>query len=240
MPPKHASHIDPAFQFARPEEHSSLTARGLCGRQGRKMGAVEMPHDIDWTAASDDFHPDFALAARALRQQIAQGAHHMSALAFVQKWAPHAIALFNSAIFLDSLRYKFTDHVKTQEIFTNRLDGWAASFGAKGLFAHTGIFSQYVIGTGELLASGLLLFGMFVPAYRFLQPLGALIGLAIMTGAISFHLFTPLGTDPNHDGGGLFIAACTVWVGCVAMLILRGRELAQLGHRAAAFLAPAA
>lgn len=164
----------------------------------------------------------------------------MSALSLVQKWAPHAIAVFNAAIFLDSLRYKFTDHPKTQEIFTHRLDGWAASLGAPGLFGHTGIFSQYVIGTGEFFASTLLLFGMLVPAYRFLQPLGALIGLCIMTGAISFHLFTPLGTDPNHDGGGLFMAACMVWIGCVALLFLRGRELAALGGKAAAFLAPAA
>lgn len=160
-------------------------------------------------------------------------------LALGQKWIPHAIALFNSAIFLDSLRYKFTDHPKTQEIF-NRLDGWASQLGAPGLFGHTGLFSQYVIGTGELLASALLLGGMFLPAFRFLQPLGALIGLAIMTGAISFHLFTPLGIDPNNDGGGLFAAACTVWVGCVLLLIFRWRELGILGGKAAAFLAPAA
>lgn len=154
------------------------------------------------------------------------------------KWIPHVIAVFNSAIFLDSLRYKFTDHPKTQEIF-NRLDAWAGSLGAPGLFAHTGLFSQYVIGTGELLASTLLLGGMFLPAFRFLQPLGALIGLMIMTGAISFHLFTPLGVDPNNDGGGLFAAACTVWVGCVLLLIFRMKELGVLGGKAAMFLAPA-
>jgi hypothetical protein len=163
----------------------------------------------------------------------------MSATQLVLKWLPHAIALFNSGIFLDSLRYKFTDDPKTQEIFSHRLDGWAASFGAKGLFAHTGIFSQYVIGSAELVASSLLLLGIFVPAYRFLQPLGALVGLAVMTGAISFHLFTPLGTDPNNDGGGLFIAACMVWVGCLLMLILRWTELKVLGGKAATFLAPA-
>ena len=35
-------------------------------------------------------------------------------LSLALKWTPHAIAVFNSAIFLDSLRYKFTDHPKTQ------------------------------------------------------------------------------------------------------------------------------
>ena len=44
--------------------------------------------------------------------------------------APKGIALFNAAIFLDSLRYKFTDHPKTQEIF-GRLDDWAGGFGAR-------------------------------------------------------------------------------------------------------------
>lgn len=161
-----------------------------------------------------------------------------SVISLGRKWAPHVIASFNSLIFLDSLRYKFTDHPNTQEIF-GRLNDWAASFGADGLFAHTGLFSQYVIGTGELLASSLFLFGMFVKPYRWVQALAALIGLAIMTGAISFHLFTPLGTDPNNDGGGLFIAACMVWTGCLAMLALRLPELKILGGKLAAFASPA-
>ncbi len=153
------------------------------------------------------------------------------------KWIPHAIAVFCSAIFLDSLRYKFTDHPKTQEIFS-RLDGWAASLGASGLFDRTGLFSQYTIGTAELLTSALLLGGMFFPARRFLQPLGALLGLAIMTGAISFHMFTPLGIDPNNDGGGLFLAACMVWIGCLALLIFRMHEVGILGRKVGQFLAP--
>ena len=155
------------------------------------------------------------------------------------KWLPHVIAVFNSAIFLDSLRYKFTDHPKTQEIF-GRLDSWAGSIGAPGLFGHTGIFSQYAIGTAELVASALLIGGMFLPSYRFVQPLGALLGLAIMTGAISFHLFTPLGVDPNQDGGGLFVAACLVWIGCLTLLVLRMDELGVLARKAGVFLSPVA
>ena len=53
-------------------------------------------------------------------------------------------------------------------------------------------------------------------------------GLAVMTGAISFHLFTPLGVDPNHNGGGLFMAACGVWLAMVTILILRRKVLVQL------------
>ena len=75
------------------------------------------------------------------------------------KWVPVGLTLFASAVFLDSLRFKFNDHINTHEIF-GALDKWAASLGAPGLFGHTGLFSQYVIGSGELAASTLLLIGL--------------------------------------------------------------------------------
>jgi hypothetical protein len=146
--------------------------------------------------------------------------------ALAGKWVPVGLTVFASAVFLDSLRFKFTDHVNTQEIF-GALDAWAASLGAPGLFAHTGLFSQYVIGSAELVASTLLLIGLTM-RFRPLSVIGALVGLAVMTGAISFHLFTPLGVDPNHNGGGLFVAACGVWLSMVTILILRRKVLAQL------------
>jgi len=153
------------------------------------------------------------------------------------KCIPHLLALFASAIFLDSLRYKFTDHPNTQEIF-GRLNEWAGNIGADGLFAHSGLFSQYVIGVAELIAASMLLLGM-MPNVRRVQALGALIGLAVMTGAISFHLFTPLGIDPNNDGGGLFMAACGVWVSCLIILIWRRDQLKNLvsGLKATLFAA---
>jgi hypothetical protein len=144
----------------------------------------------------------------------------------VKRYAPAAISVFAAAVFLDSLRYKFTDHPNTQEIF-GRLDGWAASLGAPGLFGHTGLFSQYVIGSAELLASTLLLVGL-LPRFVRLNALGAAIGLAVMTGAVSFHLFTPLGVDPNNDGGGLFAAAVTIWVTAIVLLFIRRNEIAAL------------
>jgi hypothetical protein len=147
-------------------------------------------------------------------------------LSIIRKYAPAAISIFAAIVFLDSLRYKFTDHPKTQEIF-GRLDGWASSLGLPGLFGHTGLFSQYVIGSAELAASTLLLVGR-APRFARLNAVGALIGLAIMTGAVSFHLFTPLGIDPNNDGGGLFAAAVTIWLSAVALLILRRNEVFAL------------
>ncbi|MAF56658.1 hypothetical protein [Ponticaulis sp.] len=139
---------------------------------------------------------------------------------------PHVIAVFAAAVFLDSLRYKFTNAPETQEIF-GRLDGWAGTLGAGGLFSQTGLFSQYTIGTAELFASALLLIGI-IPALRRLQALGALIALAVMSGAVSFHLFTPLGIDPNNDGGGLFMSAVIIWVTSLVMLVIRRKELTGL------------
>jgi hypothetical protein len=155
----------------------------------------------------------------------------------VLKYLPDLMAVFMAVIFLDSLRYKFTDHPKTQVIF-GLLDGWATGLGAAGLFGHTGLFSQYVIGSIELLASTLLIVGLH-PRFKPLQAGGALAGLLVMTGAVSFHLFTPLGTDPNHDGGGLFIAACTNLAFAVLLLaVFRRDALAELGRRVAAVLKP--
>lgn len=144
----------------------------------------------------------------------------------VKTYAPHAIAVVASLVFLDSLRFKFTNAPETQVIF-GKLNDWAAGLGADGLFAQTGLFSQYTIGTAELFASALLLIGI-LPAFRRLQAIGALIAVAVMTGAISFHLFTPLGIDPNNDGGGLFFMACVVWAGSLTMLAIRRKELTGL------------
>lgn len=153
------------------------------------------------------------------------------------KYVPDLMAVFMAVIFLDSLRYKFTDDPKTQEIF-GRLDGWAGTLGAPGLFAHTGLFSQYVIGGIELLAAVLLITGLH-PRYKHLQAGGALAGLLVMTGAVSFHLFTPLGVDPNNDGGGLFAAACTNLAFAVLLLaVFRRAALVELGCRVVRILKP--
>ncbi|MDP1630017.1 MAG: hypothetical protein Q8L66_01185 [Caulobacter sp.] len=155
----------------------------------------------------------------------------------IVRFIPDLMALFMAAIFLDSLRYKFTDHPKTREIF-GRLDGWAATLGAPGLFSHTGLFSQYVIGSIELLAASLLIIGLH-PRFQPLQAGGALAGLLVMIGAVSFHLFTPLGIDPNNDGAGLFIAACTNLAFAALLLGLFRRDaLMVLIGRVAAVLRP--
>lgn len=139
---------------------------------------------------------------------------------------PHAIALFITAVFVDSLRFKFSNHPNTENIF-GILNEWAGTFGAEGLFAHNGLFSAYVIGSVELVASVLLVVGI-VQVMRALQAWGALLAFGVMTGALFFHLFTPLGIDPNNDGGGLFMVAVLVWFGSAILLYVRKADILKV------------
>jgi hypothetical protein len=74
----------------------------------------------------------------------------------VRRYLPVALTLYISFVFIQSLFFKFTDSPETQYIF-GTLDAWGASLGWPGLFAHDGIFSQYVVGTAELISSSILL-----------------------------------------------------------------------------------
>ncbi len=136
--------------------------------------------------------------------------------------------LYISVIFIQSLFFKFSNSVETQYIF-GTLNAWSASLGLPGLFAPTGIFSQYVVGSAELVASALLLIGI-VARRPLVHSAGALLSLGVISGAIFFHLFTPLGvavrnTDGSSDGGELFALACGVWLCAALMLWLRRQDL---------------
>ena len=48
------------------------------------------------------------------------------------------------------------------------------------------------------------------------------------TGAIFFHLASPLGVDPYGDGGILFHQACAVWLSSVVILLIRRRRAVAL------------
>jgi uncharacterized membrane protein YphA (DoxX/SURF4 family) len=129
-----------------------------------------------------------------------------------------ALSLYIAIIFIQSLFFKFSDAPDTQHIF-GTLDSWAGSYGFPGLFNRGGIFSAIVIGSAELVASTLLLLG-FIPKLKRLRPIGALMALCIISGAIFFHLFTPLGVQVNNDGGLLFGLACGVWLSALSILVL--------------------
>ena len=104
--------------------------------------------------------------------------------------------------------------------------GRDASLGFAGAFAPGGIFSAKVVGSFELIASSLLLIGAAMPRRRIVQVIGAVMGLGVISGAIFFHLFTPLGVavvnaDGSSDGGDLFMLACGVWISCALLLWIR-------------------
>ena len=145
---------------------------------------------------------------------------------WLKKHGHWLLTLFIAFVFVQSLFFKFTNAPETIYIFETKLDTWAATLGYAGVFAPGGIFSAKVVGSFELIASVLLLTGALFAAYRSLQVLGAALGLGVISGAIFFHLFTPLGvavrnTDGSSDGGELFALACGVWLSCAALLWIR-------------------
>src|SRR6185436_4975654 len=102
---------------------------------------------------------------------------------------------------IQSLFFKFTGSPETVYIFEAKLDPWAASLGLPGVFAPGGIFSAKVVGAFELVASLLLLAGAALSQRWAVQVVGAVMGLGVISGAIFFHLFTPLGVAVvNADG----------------------------------------
>ncbi len=145
---------------------------------------------------------------------------------------PWAGGLFISAIFVDSLRFKFFGHPTPEHIFRT-LREWSGI----SLFYPAG---PWIIGLGEL-GSSLLLIGL--PVLLLLtnkraliapsQFFGALIAIGIMSGAIFFHLFTPLGIEtpvewsgdtPTQFSAALFYSACVSWLFALVILIMhRGR-----------------
>ena len=154
---------------------------------------------------------------------------------------PWAGGLFISAIFVDSLRFKFTGHPTPQHIFTT-LREWSGI----GLFYPAG---PWVIGLGELLSSLLLIalpaVFLFAGKRNLIAPsqfLGALIALGIMSGAIFFHLFTPLGIEtpvewangePTAFSPALFYAACASWVFAALILIIHKSAALSMLKRSA-------
>ena len=106
----------------------------------------------------------------------------------MKKYLPWVLAIYIAFVFLQSLVFKFSGSQETVIIF-NTIGDWMAGIGflqpiASSFAAHGG----NVVGVVELIASALVV----IPRPR---VWGALIGLVVISGAIFFHLFTPLGTS---------------------------------------------
>lgn len=141
------------------------------------------------------------------------------------------LTLYIAFVFIQSLFFKFSNSPETQYIF-GTLNAWGGGLGFPGLFAPSGIFSQYVVGSAELIASIALLAGVALKK-PWLHGAGALLSMGVISGALFFHLFTPLGvqvlnTDGTLDGGELFALACGVWVASAAIVWLRRSALLAL------------
>ncbi|GAB4124812.1 MAG: hypothetical protein Kow00104_09360 [Rhodothalassiaceae bacterium] len=156
----------------------------------------------------------------------------------LRKYAPYLFSLIIVFVFGQSLFFKFSDAPEPAYIFST-IDTWAAAtFGIEGLFRPGGLFSQHVIGAFEGIASFLILIGLFMGGVKGessagvkIHALGALLAFGIVSGALFFHLFTPLGIVVGDeasglapDGGTLFIMAVAVWISS-AMLLFGHRGL---------------
>jgi|SRR3954452_6021565 hypothetical protein len=132
-----------------------------------------------------------------------------------------AMAAFIFYIYVWYLQYKFFGHPGSVALFTTLTD-WLGFNGHEKFMR---------IGTGgmELLAAIVLV----IPAA---QILGAAFSLGIISGAIFFHLASPLGIDPYGDGGILFKQACGVWVASAGILLIRRRRAIELVSHYLSFL----
>ncbi len=140
----------------------------------------------------------------------------------IKKYLPIALSAWVSFVFVQSLFFKFTDSPETQHIF-GTIAQWMTEFSIlKPLSSIFAQFGGYAIGLVELMASALLIHSIFTCSKN-TRMLGALIGLGVISGAIFFHLFTPLGIDVQDDGGTLFFMALTVFVSCAVLL--------KIGHK---------
>lgn len=133
-----------------------------------------------------------------------------------RKYVLWALSAYIAFVFVQSLFFKFTGSEESIYIFST-LRAWSGI----ALFEPAG---RWIIGTCELIASILL----FVPRIRIF---GAAMAIGIMTGAISFHLLTPLGVEILGDGGELFILACGVWISGWIILALSVNDIrAWIGY----------
>jgi len=135
-----------------------------------------------------------------------------------------ALAVWISFVFLQSGFFKFSGAEETVHIFST-VGNWMAA----NIHPDVGIVmvrhGGYIIGTLEVIASVLLLipvfyhiFGKSCSCNKKLSFLGALITFGTMTGAIFFHLFTPLGINVLDDGGTLFGMAVSVWLSSLVLM----------------------
>ncbi len=132
---------------------------------------------------------------------------------FVKQRLRLLLSAWITFVFIQSLFFKFAGSPETDHIF-GTLGEWLG-------LQWFSLYGGYIIGSVELVASVLL----FTRWWAW----GALLAFEIISGAIVFHLFTPLGVVMpafdaqgeivGNDGGALFIMACLVWVSAAGLIV---------------------
>lgn len=125
-------------------------------------------------------------------------------------------ALYMAFIFLWYEQYKLFGAEGSVDLFTTLTD-WLGFHGQEKVM-------RIGVGSCEIVASLFLL----TPA---VQGLGAIGALFLMSGAMFFHLASPLGTDPYGDGGILFKEACSVWTTAWVVLFWQRAQVANIARR---------
>lgn len=134
----------------------------------------------------------------------------------------YALIAYVVFVFVQSLVFKFSGSEQTDIIFST-IAQWMTTVGLDFIAPTFESIGGYAVGGTELIASFLLI----IPATR---RLGAALGFVVISGAIFFHLGTPLGVDRvineagDTDGGVLFFMACGVWLSCLLIFILSKKE----------------
>jgi uncharacterized membrane protein YphA (DoxX/SURF4 family) len=129
-------------------------------------------------------------------------------------------ALYIAYVLLWYEQYKLTGNEGSVWLFTVLTD-WLFLHGHEKAMRLT-------VAVAEITASVLVL----LPWTRIY---GAALALGIMSGAIFFHVFSPLGIDPYHDGARLFTRACLTWLCAGFILLAYWREVARIIEQRKAF-----
>lgn len=115
------------------------------------------------------------------------------------------LRLIAAAIMLQTLLFKFSASEESVYIFsTVGMEPWG----------------RVGSGIAELIASILIL-------YPRTTWMGATLGIAVMSGAIFFHL-TKLGIVVKDDGGQLFLYALLVLISCIGLLVIYKNEVLRI------------
>ena len=136
----------------------------------------------------------------------------------MKKYLPYVLVAVPVFVFLQSLPFKFSGAQETIYIF-DTIGAWMTDIGLGGIGDVFARYGAYGVGSVELIASILLL----IPATR---HIGALVGVGVLSGAIFFRLFTPLGVAVEFPGaapGGepsLFVMAVIAWLAQAALLFI--------------------